>query len=172
MNREFSDIYSIKTFKSISLFLYRNEKYIDERNKRIKDELATNNSFKIDCPQCNQENIFDVDAEICIFCNYSGSNAINDFVRIHVDLVKLVGTFNYKNYDLLKFCPMCDNETLIISSIEGICKCLSCKEIFSKDKFLECESCNRVDILIGEDCSKNGEMVNTGYYCYKCLLEE
>ncbi|MGG7619340.1 hypothetical protein [Bacillus coreaensis] len=171
VNKEFSNIFSSKSFYGIYNHLHKQEKYICERYKRIKDELTTNNSFKVDCPQCNQENTFDVDGELCIFCNFSGNVAINNFLRKYAAIEKEAGTFTYKQYDFLKFCPLCNNETLIMSSTEGLCKCLSCKEAFSKEKFLECESCKRVDILIGEDYGENGEITDSGYYCYKCIID-
>jgi hypothetical protein len=171
INKEFLNIFRTGSFYGISNHLHKQEKYISERYKRIKDELTTNNSFKVNCPQCNQENTFDVDEELCIFCNYSDKIAINNFIRKYADLEKETGTFTYKQYDLLKFCPLCDNETLLLSSTEGLCKCLTCKEAFSIGKFLECEYCKQVDILVGEDCGHHGEITDSGYYCYKCIID-
>ncbi|WP_330502010.1 hypothetical protein V2I71_01840 [Peribacillus frigoritolerans] len=171
MNKEFPNIYSFRSFYQISSLLHKQEKYISERYKRIKNELTSNN-FKVDCPQCNQDNTFDVDEEICIFCNYSGNVALNEFVKKYADLEGKEGTFTYKQYDILKFCPYCNEEKLIISSTEDLCKCLSCNEAFSKEKFLECENCKQVDILIGEDLGENGEVIHSGYYCYKCLFSD
>ncbi|MEK5215366.1 hypothetical protein [Psychrobacillus sp. FSL H8-0487] len=170
INREFPKIYGNSTFNEISKLLHSQENYLCERYKRIKNELTSNHSFKIDCPQCNQEHTLDVDEEICIFCNYGGNLAINDFIYKYADLDKEAGTFTYKEFDSLKYCPFCHNESLIISSSEEYCKCLTCKTQFEKEKFLECEYCKQVDILIDEDTGENGEIIESGYYCYHCLM--
>lgn len=170
LNSEFNDLYNNPEFQSASNWLHMNENYINERYKVISSILETNSSFKVDCPQCKQVDTLDIDNEICLFCNYSNKSVIVRFIEKHYNMENQ--TFCYKQYDLLKTCPKCFKEYLVISTEQNICKCFNCKEYFPKDRFLECGYCHSVDYLNDEGNPENGEEIESDYFCYKCLLQD
>ncbi|WP_274310226.1 hypothetical protein [Solibacillus daqui] len=169
LNSEFRNIYDNLEFQQASNWLHKNENYLNARNNIISSLLKTNSSFRVDCPQCKQENTLDIDNEICLFCNYHSVMALTNFIKTHSDFETL--SLPYKHYDLLKDCPKCFKNSLIISTEQHICKCLNCKEQFEKERFLECGSCNRVDYLNDNGEPENGEIIE-GYFCFKCLFQD
>lgn len=138
--------------KEIIDYAHEFKEFVDERMKKVREQIQTNSYSVKTCPECFQEALVIDDGVECFFCRYtaSGEDAAYAYVS---SVIKL------SDYEIVKDggewpvydCPAC-NMTSLVQEDTNQYTCFSCGEQWAEHELQRCYRCGvNLVIMDGND---------------------